>query len=482
MVCSQHLSWKLCSLPIRRVSSIEAESLIHVFLTTADAMAFSNMASRMAILDPKPYKLPKQHGQIHKSGDELKGDPQCLDLEMLSTGSANVRHTSASTATATRTGPTPDAPSAKQGSNRTHPPSGGCMRHPRHHRGPPSEFGNSSSSPEQVKSQSQGQSYLSNIIDRYENFGRWSETMRMDSRAAKATRLGDLPQRSSLQAREPTQAGQDHSRRSTGSSRARVRTTSPSASKCSSNINSQHGGPDRPRQRGFLLRLGHCRRLRGSLNQSASELEAEKGIYEVLGTASDRRFPYIGIFELFSGSSKFTTRAPAFNMNTLEPQDLLHGHDLRDPEQKQHVRQALKKFKPWLTVLGLSCRPYSIFNHNINYSWREDEWLELQKEAQPLLDFAMDVINEQMDQNRYFLQEYPEKLELWSTAEIDTLMCMAGVWQVTLDTGAFGACIDDKPIKKPMTFVGNIPGLEKLMNQRLSRRTSTVHTYPRLYD
>ena len=468
-----------------------AESLAHVSLTTADATASSNMASRMATLDPEPHEFSEQHGQTHESGGELEGDPQCLGSEMLSTGSANVSQGLPTQVLQPlrqqeRVLRPMHRVSSKVQMGPSHRAVGACAIQGiiavlaivttllGDHQ--PSELGNSSSSPEQVKSQSQGQSYLSDIIDRYENFGRWSESMGMDSRAAKATRLGDLPQRSSLQAREPTRAGQDHSRRSTGSSRARVRTTSPSASKCSSNINSRHGGPDRPRQRGFLLRLGHCRRLRGSLNQSASELEAEKGIYEVLGTASDRRFPYIDIFELFSGSSKFTTRAPAFNMNALEPQDLLHGHDLSDPEQKQHVRQALKKFKPWLTVLGLSCRPYSIFNHNMNYSWREDEWLELQKEAQPLLDFAMDVIYEQMDQNRYFLLENPEKSELWSTAEIDTLMCMPGVWQVTLDTGAFGACIDDKPIKKPMTFIGNIPGLEKLMNQRLSQEERQLCT------
>ena len=84
-------------------------------------------------------------------------------------------------------------------------------------------------------------------------------------------------------------------------------------------------------------------------------------------------------------------------------------------------------------------------------------WLpRLQRDSTPKEDF--------------FLIENPQRSELWETQELRELLEMSGVWKVTCDTGAFGMQINGKDVCKPMTFVGNMPGLDKVLSRRLTQQ------------
>ena len=93
-------------------------------------------------------------------------------------------------------------------------------------------------------------------------------------------------------------------------------------------------------------------------------LEAEDQIYKALPSVVDRPPPMIDVFELFSGSSKFTTMSTKFGLNAFQPLDIQHGpeQDLKDPQVQREVWRAVRKFKPWFILMGLDCRLWNLFN------------------------------------------------------------------------------------------------------------------------
>lgn len=219
------------------------------------------------------------------------------------------------------------------------------------------------------------------------------------------------------------------------------------------------------------VRMGRLRRLQHSLRQCINNYEAEGNVYQALPTVSDRPPPLIDVFEIFSGSSKFTLRASSFGLNALQPLDLAHGpqQDLKDPRVRSEVIKAAKKFKPWFIIMGLDCRFWNLFNINLNYSQRLDLLKELQEDELPLVELACELAIFQHKHGRYFLIENPQRSRLWELQPILDVESMPLVWKTTLDTGAFGAEVHGHRVAKPMTFLGNIPELDEVITRRLSQ-------------
>ena len=196
-------------------------------------------------------------------------------------------------------------------------------------------------------------------------------------------------------------------------------------------------------------------------------MEAEAEIYDSLMATAQRPPPCIDIFEIFAGSSKLTLMAKGFGLNALEPMDLLHGHDLCDPQVQRQAHRAIDKFKPWLCMMGIDCRHYNKFNRNLNYSHRVDEWQQLQLQDRPMLVFSGDVAMKQYKAKRFFIIENPLNSEIWEDDIMKQIADLPGVWIVVLDTGAFGATINGHLVKKSMKLIGNVPGLERELDRRL---------------
>ena len=217
------------------------------------------------------------------------------------------------------------------------------------------------------------------------------------------------------------------------------------------------------------LRLGRRRRISGNLNGAVKAWETERQIFDALPSTLQRPSPNIDIFELFAGSAKFTTSASRYQLNALQPLDWRFGpdQDLKDPHLQQGVRDAVKKYKPWAIIMGLDCRLWSIFNENLNYQDRKDLLASLREDEKELVKFACELALLQHQNGRFFLIENPQRSRLWSLNEIMEIAELPNSWLVTLDTGAFGAKIDDQSIIKPMTFLGNIPELNHKMDRRL---------------
>ena len=216
--------------------------------------------------------------------------------------------------------------------------------------------------------------------------------------------------------------------------------------------------------------MGAVKKIRGTLKRAIQVYETELKIYNNTNSVADRPPPHIDIFELFSGTSKFTTRSIKHQLNALAPMDIEHGphQDFKDEAVRKEVFRLLKKFKPWLTALGIDCRLWSIFSENLNFSQDPQLLQQLRELELPLVLFAAEVAMHQMDHHRFFLIENPVRSRLWTLPVMIQLLQQPGVWSTVLDTGAWGAEIDGQMIIKPMRFVGNLPGLDEVIHKRLS--------------
>ena len=137
---------------------------------------------------------------------------------------------------------------------------------------------------------------------------------------------------------------------------------------------------------------------------------------------------------------------------------------------QKHMLQTVDRFRPLLVMMAIDCKHYNMFNKNMNYSYRPEEWEWLQSKGAPLRMLAYKIAKRQHSKGRFFLIENPQRSELWETQEIRELLEMSGVWKVTCDTGAFGMQINGKDVCKPMTFVGNMPGLDEVLSRRLTQQ------------
>ncbi|CAK9114796.1 Protease Do-like 9 [Durusdinium trenchii] len=213
-----------------------------------------------------------------------------------------------------------------------------------------------------------------------------------------------------------------------------------------------------------------AKRLRGDWNKAADILEKEYQVYATSKPTMERPPPYADLWELFAGSSNMTRLAAHYNLNTLQPMDLLYGQNFKDPAMRKMIFQKLDHYKPWLVIMGVDCRLWNQFNINLNWSSpdRRLALRHLQDDEKVLVEFAVAVALRQHRAGRYFLLENPQRSQLWNLEEVTDLLGLRGVWTTDLDCGAYGAEVDGQPIAKPMRWAGNQPGLHEQLNRRLT--------------
>ncbi|CAK9010797.1 unnamed protein product [Durusdinium trenchii] len=213
-----------------------------------------------------------------------------------------------------------------------------------------------------------------------------------------------------------------------------------------------------------------AKRLRGDWNKAADILEKEYQVYATSKPTMERPPPYADLWELFAGSPNMTRLAAHYNLNTLQPMDLLYGQNFKDPAMRKMIFQKLDHYKPWLVIMGVDCRLWNQFNINLNWSSpdRRLALRHLQDDEKVLVEFAVAVALRQHRAGRYFLLENPQGSQLWNLEEVTDLLGLRGVWTTDLDCGAYGAEVDGQPIAKPMRWAGNQPGLHEQLNRRLT--------------
>ena len=144
-------------------------------------------------------------------------------------------------------------------------------------------------------------------------------------------------------------------------------------------------------RRAVQLGPGVSKRLRGQWKKSAKTLEFECMINEKVGkTVKDRPPPNIDLMEMFAGAARLTSMASDFNLNATQPFDLIYGMDFKDETQRSSIFRIVRKLRPWLIPMGVTCTYWSLFNINMNYNTDERKEILrfLQADDEVLVDFG----------------------------------------------------------------------------------------------
>ena len=195
-----------------------------------------------------------------------------------------------------------------------------------------------------------------------------------------------------------------------------------------------------------------------------------------LRSQQDRPPPAVDLWELFAGRALCSELAREYQLEALQPWDLIYGQDFQCSSTRSQAFEVLDRFKPMLVMLGIDCKHYNLFNKNLNYSQRLDEWEQLQQEDRPLLTFTTSVAKRQYEAQRHFLIENPIRSELWTMPQIRRLASLQGVYAFDLDAGAFGAEIEGNPVIKTFRIMTNLPGLDEVLQRRLSQQQRALCT------
>ena len=216
------------------------------------------------------------------------------------------------------------------------------------------------------------------------------------------------------------------------------------------------------------VKPGAAKRLRGLWKRSADYLTAEHEVYLGTTSTSSRPPPAADLWELFAGRALCSQLAHEYDLIAIQPFDLIYGQDFKRPSTRTAAFKTLDTLRPLLVMIEIDCRHYTLFNKNLNYSHRLQEWQQLQEEDYPLLAFGTMIAKKQHQSGRFFFIENPERSELWNKAEIKKLSDMQGVFSFVLDSGCFGAEIDGERIAKPFKILTNFEGLDEVLHRRLT--------------
>ena len=127
--------------------------------------------------------------------------------------------------------------------------------------------------------------------------------------------------------------------------------------------------------------------LLGHLRNSRKTYEREIHAYQSLTTHSQwkRDGCQADVLEIFAGKARISSLAHYFGLSAVQPFDLEYDINLMTKEGTDLLWNALNVCKPLLVVVEWPCKEWSLFNRNMNYSWRLDELEARREEQRPLV-------------------------------------------------------------------------------------------------
>ena len=158
-----------------------------------------------------------------------------------------------------------------------------------------------------------------------------------------------------------------------------------------------------------MMKKGTEKRLRGLWSRSAKTLETENKVYMAQKSFKERPPPSLYLWELFAGRALCSELAKEYDLEALQPWDLIYGQDFMTASTRSRAFEVLDNFKPLLVMLEIDCRHYNLFNKNLNYSHRPEVWHDLQQEDRPMLTFTAKVARKQWEASRFFFIENPQR-------------------------------------------------------------------------
>ena len=163
---------------------------------------------------------------------------------------------------------------------------------------------------------------------------------------------------------------------------------------------------------------------------------------------------------------------PGFALDLTTCDDDGRPWDFADPEMRQRARHKLKQTKPRLLIGSPMCRAFSSLMV-MSAGKRDPEVMRREfVEATVHLEFCIEMYEEQLAGDRYFLHEHPRNATSWKNRQMEALMGKPGVLRLVGHMCRHGMQAEDAQGKalvlKPTGWLTNCPGVAKEVAKKCS--------------
>ena len=175
--------------------------------------------------------------------------------------------------------------------------------------------------------------------------------------------------------------------------------------------------------RGFsMMKSGKQKRLLGSVRALRQVWMVEQSIYNnIVHSNRKLRRHKVDLVEIYGGHANVTARALECGLRALQPVDKIHGIHLQTKKDHEWLRSLLRQWSPFLTLIEPECRLWSPLTH-LNYHWRPEELAQLRQDAQMTIEEIAKLVEDAIQDERYFLLENPHLGALWDQPAMQRLM------------------------------------------------------------
>lgn len=168
-------------------------------------------------------------------------------------------------------------------------------------------------------------------------------------------------------------------------------------------------------------------------------------VVEVFGNFMDKKDVVVEIYS----PPRVVETAAARGLQASLSVDLATGYDLRKPEDRERVREEVRKRRPRLVVTTPPCTKFSLLQNLRQYPERLAGELD---EAILHVDFSMDLLDDQRCRGDHGLHEHPETATSWRLPKVINYLSQDEVVMVKSHLCRFGLVINGHLSRKATLF------------------------------
>ena len=236
------------------------------------------------------------------------------------------------------------------------------------------------------------------------------------------------------------------------------------------------------------LKSGRLKQLLGDVRKAMQALTVEQQCYATGCKSANRRIRWkLHVLEVFSGSAHISHQAVnKWGLRVGTPIDICNGFDLSSKMCQEHVWKYVQTNRPLVTVLGVPCTVWSIFNENMNYRAKDrlSELMRARHASLPMVRWVVKLCMWLHENGLHFLVENPVASRLWEAEPLLRLGSISGVVSVVGHQCAYGCRgSHGKFLLKPTRWMTNHQALASAVSRKCPvghthQHTTPIHNYP----
>lgn len=162
------------------------------------------------------------------------------------------------------------------------------------------------------------------------------------------------------------------------------------------------------------------------------DAEMKRSMNETFVTTLQLPSPFVT--EVYTDTEPVAKAARQLGLHAGDSLTLKSGWDFRREDHRRAALRLVKKLKPYCTVLAFPCGPWSPLMQLNPAADRE----RLRSEGEILINFAIEIAEEQMKHGRHFVMENPRPSAAWRLPQLEVFAHRDGILPVDIDMCHFG--------------------------------------------